>query len=121
MRFTSIIATPLAILRRILGLLLLAIGILGLLLPVLPGWPFIIPAIVLLGRRDPLLRRTHLVVRHALRWLRRHSHPCVRRLGMRLTVEYVRTRTIVLPAIDKTERFWATLSRRHEDTKARST
>jgi uncharacterized membrane protein YbaN (DUF454 family) len=93
-----------AIVRRIVGLILLAIGILGILLPILPGWPFIIPAVVLLGRRDRVVRHTHLVVRYALRMLRRAEHPLIRKLGMRLSLEYVKTRRIVVLAIDATER-----------------
>ncbi|HET8647480.1 MAG TPA: hypothetical protein VFO85_18425 [Vicinamibacteria bacterium] len=94
----------LAFLRRVVGLFLLAVGILGVLLPILPGWPFIIPAVVLLGRRDRVVRMCHLLVRYALRILRRSHIPPIRRLGLRLTAEYVRTRRIVIPAIDATER-----------------
>jgi hypothetical protein len=96
-----------AIVRRVVGLILLAIGILGILLPVLPGWPFIIPAVVLLGRRDRVVRYTHLIVRYALRTLRRARHPLVRKLGMRLSLEYVKTRRMIVPAIDATERAFA--------------
>jgi uncharacterized membrane protein YbaN (DUF454 family) len=71
----------LAILRRALGLILLAIGILGILLPILPGWPFIIPAVVLLGRRDRVLRLAHLLVRGSLRRMRRARHPMLRQAG----------------------------------------
>jgi len=96
---------PLLVLgRRIVGTILLIIGILGWLLPILPGWPFVIPAIVLLGRRDPLLRRMHLVLRHGLRLLRRARQPRVRRLGLRLLDAYRRARATVVPAIDATER-----------------
>jgi hypothetical protein len=95
------------ILRRLIGIIFLIIGILGLLLPILPGWPFIIPAVVLLGRRDRVLRHTHLVVRHALRALRRSNSPTLRSIGMRLSLEYVRTRRVVVPAIDATERAFA--------------
>jgi hypothetical protein len=95
------------IIRRVVGIIFLIIGILGLLLPILPGWPFIIPAVVLLGRRDRVLRLTHLVVRHALRALRRARSPMLRSIGMRLSLEYVRTRRVVVPAIDATERAFA--------------
>jgi hypothetical protein len=90
--------------RRVVGTILLIIGILGWLLPILPGWPFVIPAIVLLGRRDPLLRRMHLVLRLGLRSLRRTRHPRIRRLGLRLLDAYQRARATVVPAIDATER-----------------
>ncbi|MFQ3633515.1 hypothetical protein [Roseiflexus sp.] len=90
--------------RRITGVLLLCTGILGLLLPVLPGWSLIIPGVALLGRRHRLVRLSHLSVRHALRWMRRRRHRHLRRLGWLLTTEYGRTRRIVLPAIVATER-----------------
>lgn len=90
--------------RRVVGTILLIIGILGWLLPILPGWPFVIPAIVLLGRRDPLLRRMHLMLRVGLRLLRRARHPRIRQFGLRLLDAYQRARATVVPAIDATER-----------------
>jgi hypothetical protein len=103
-RVWALIAGPLNIARRVTGVLLLLIGILGLLLPVLPGWPLIIPGVALLGRRDRLVRLSHLSVRYALRWMRRCRQPHLRTLGWRLTAEYGRTRCMVLPAIVATER-----------------
>ncbi len=95
---------PLKIARRITGVFLLTLGILGLLLPVLPGWSLIIPGVALLGRRDRLVRLSHLAVRYALRWMRCSRQPHLRALGRRLTTEYGRTRRLVLPAIVATER-----------------
>lgn len=95
---------PLKIARRITGVFLLMLGILGLLLPVLPGWSLIIPGVALLGRRDRLVRLSHLAVRYALRWMRCSRQPHLRALGWRLTTEYGRTRRLVLPAIVATER-----------------
>ncbi len=103
-RVWASIAGPVKIARRIIGALLLLIGILGLLLPVLPGWSLIIPGVALLGRRDPLVRLSHLAIRYTLRWMRRSRQPHVRALGRRLTTEYGRTRRMVLPAIVATER-----------------
>ncbi len=100
----SLLVRPLAIARRVTGILLLIAGILGLLLPVLPGWSLIIPGVALLGRRDRLVRLSHLAIRYALRWMRRSRQPHLRSLGWRLTMEYGRTRRIVLPAIVATER-----------------
>jgi hypothetical protein len=104
---SRVLRVVIAVVRRAVGLVLLAIGILGILLPILPGWPFIIPAVVLLGRRDRVLRMTHLIVRHALRRLRWAKHPTVRKVGVRLSAEYVKTRRMVVPAIDATERAFA--------------
>jgi len=41
--------------RIALGVLLLILGISGIILPVLPGWPFVIIAIILLGLDTPIL------------------------------------------------------------------
>ncbi|HWQ11293.1 MAG TPA: hypothetical protein VNL77_00760 [Roseiflexaceae bacterium] len=103
----SALVVILVIVRRIVGLFLLAVGILGALLPVLPGWPFIIPAVVLLGRRDRVVRTCHLLARYALRAMRRSRIPPVRRVGLRLTAEYVRARRVAMPAIAATERAFA--------------
>jgi hypothetical protein len=106
-RVAGIFAGTIAVARRVTGLLLLFVGILGLLLPVLPGWPLIIPGVVLLGRRDRLVRLSHLVVRRSLRYLRHSRVRRIRTLGWRLSVEYVRTRRAILPAIAATERAFA--------------
>ncbi|HEU4329160.1 MAG TPA: hypothetical protein VFS21_38835 [Roseiflexaceae bacterium] len=90
--------------RRILGLCCLVIGILGCILPILPGWPFLIPAILLLGRRDPWLRHSHLVLRRSLRLLRRADHPLMRWIGDRLSVEYLRGKRALMPRIVAMER-----------------
>jgi uncharacterized membrane protein YbaN (DUF454 family) len=37
------------LLRRVAGLLLVLLGIVGLLMPILPGWLFLIPGAVMLG------------------------------------------------------------------------
>jgi uncharacterized membrane protein YbaN (DUF454 family) len=103
----ALLSLIIAIVRRIVGLLFLLIGILGLLLPILPGWPFIIPAVVLLGRKDRVLRFSHLVVRWSLRHWRRSQWSWLRRLARFLTQKYVETRRVVVPAIDATERMFA--------------
>ena len=53
-RYTTSI---LALTRRSLGLCFLALGLAGVLLPILPGWPLLLVGGRMLGRRDPLLRR----------------------------------------------------------------
>ncbi|MFO7166576.1 MAG: hypothetical protein DIU80_000965 [Chloroflexota bacterium] len=98
------LTVALLVLRRLTGLVLLAIGVLGLLLPILPGWPFIIPAVVLLGRRNRIVRMLHLMMRYTLRALRRSRSARLRALGWRLSSEYVRARRMVMPAINATER-----------------
>jgi hypothetical protein len=90
--------------RRIVGIICLIIGIAGFVLPILPGWPFIIPAILLLGRRDPWLRKLHLLMRHQLRGLRRSRHAVLRGLGLRLSTEYLRSKRVLNDALHSTER-----------------
>lgn len=36
------------ILRKVIGILLIAIGILGLIFPIVPGWIFLIPGLIIL-------------------------------------------------------------------------
>ena len=93
-----------AFLRRPIGIICLVIGILGWIFPILPGWPFIIPAIALLGRRDRTLRRMHLMLRHVLRSMRRARQQWLRKLGVRSSVEYVRVKKLVTPMIIRAER-----------------
>src|SRR5919205_551340 len=91
-------------LRRIVGIFLLFLSILGAILPIIPAWPFIVPAILLLGRRDRLLRYTHLLLRQALRRLRRARTPLLRHIGVRGSREYVRTKRLLTPMILAAER-----------------
>jgi uncharacterized membrane protein YbaN (DUF454 family) len=45
------------ILRLVTGIFLVLIGILGLLLPIMPGWVFLIPGLVILADFFPPIRR----------------------------------------------------------------
>ena len=94
----------LAFLRRPLGLLCFGVGILGFILPILPGWPFIIPAIVLLGRRDRTLRHSHLLLRRMLRRMRGARPGWLREIGQRSSAEYLRAKHTVGPLIVAAER-----------------
>jgi uncharacterized membrane protein YbaN (DUF454 family) len=104
MRQTYGLIRRLRFLRRPLGAIFLVLALLGFVLPVIPSWPFIIPAVLLLGRRDRWLRYTHLQLRRSLRWLRRSRTNWVRRAGMWLSSEYVRTRRTLTPMIVSAER-----------------
>ncbi len=98
------IAKQAAFLRRPVGLIFLGLAILGFVMPILPSWPFIIPAVALLGRRDRSLRRTHLLLRHGLRVMRRSRQPWLRQVGLRFSTEYVRAKRTLTPAISAAER-----------------
>ncbi|HEY5311012.1 MAG TPA: hypothetical protein VIK18_00790 [Pirellulales bacterium] len=70
-----------AIIRRVAGVLLVLLGIVGLLMPILPGWLFLIPGAVLLGFDVPKMVRllAHLEERYprcgrVLGALRRRLH-----------------------------------------------
>ncbi len=89
--------------RRVLGFLCLIIWALGAILPIIPGWPALIIAVVLLGRRDRTLRFMHLFGRRALRWLRRHPAPWVRSVGLWLSGQYIIARRALTPAIIRAE------------------
>jgi hypothetical protein len=94
----------LGIARRALGFFFLGIGLLGAALPIIPGWPAFILAVMLLGRRDRTLRRLHLVGRHVLRWLRRHPVPPVSSAGLWLSSQYLGMRRLIAPRIIAAER-----------------
>ncbi len=44
-------------LRLVLGLALVVLGVLGLILPIMPGWVFLIPGLIMLGDFFPPVRR----------------------------------------------------------------
>jgi hypothetical protein len=100
----SIIIQLLNSLRWMTGMCFLLLGVLGVILPLVPGLPFFVPAVVLLGRRDRALRFVHLLGRRILRRLRRSRVPLLRYVGMRISIEYVRVRRLVFPAILAAER-----------------
>jgi hypothetical protein len=50
--------------RIILGICMILVGIVGLILPIMPGWVFIIPGLIILGDYFPPIRRL-------LAWARR--------------------------------------------------
>jgi len=90
---------PAHLVRRALGFLFLGIGVAGALLPIIPGWPGLFVAILLLGRRDPTLRKLHLFGRRGLRGLRTSRAPHLRRVGRWLSAQYVGMRRSITPKI----------------------
>jgi uncharacterized membrane protein YbaN (DUF454 family) len=73
-----------SLLRRSLGLSCLALGVAGVLLPILPGWPLLLVCGRLLGPRDPVLRRVLATGHRGLRRLRQAERPLLRRAGIQL-------------------------------------
>lgn len=90
--------------RRVLGVGFLVIWLIGAIFPVIPGWPALLVAIVLLGRRDRGLRYMHLLGRRGLRQLRRTRIGHLRHLGQWLSREYVNLRRAITPRIIAAER-----------------
>jgi hypothetical protein len=68
-------------LRFIVGGGLILLGILGVILPVLPGMPFLILGTLVLGRRSRTLRRGSVWGKRALRRWAAHEGPIVGRIG----------------------------------------
>jgi uncharacterized membrane protein YbaN (DUF454 family) len=58
------------ILRLFSGISLVIVGIIGLILPIMPGWVFLIPGLVILADYFPPVQR---LVEWAKRMARRHS------------------------------------------------
>ena len=94
----------LMLIRRIIGGFFLLLGIIGLIMPILPGWPFLVPGIALLGSRDPWLRFIHLGIIRLLKFIKSRRTPWIRQSGERLFVAYKQTRTVVDPLILRSER-----------------
>lgn len=95
---------PLRLARRALGFLFLIIGLLGAAFPVIPGWPALLVAVLLLGRRDRTLRLLHLAARRALRWARAARAPQLRRLGHWVSTQYLGLRRSLTPRLIAAER-----------------
>jgi hypothetical protein len=68
-------------LRLFVGGGLIVVGILGVILPILPGMPFLILGTLVVGRRSRLLRRASVGGKQLLRRWAAHERPLVGRLG----------------------------------------
>ena len=86
-------------LRQTIGIVAAVLGVIGSAFPILPGWPAFLLAAILLGRRNPVIRRPLLFVRRLLRRLRSTRYSWLRRAGRRLSHLYVATRRVVLPRL----------------------
>lgn len=102
--FTNKPADLWLLLRRVIAIGCLVVWVLGVILPVIPGWPALVLAIILLGRRDRMLRLLHLFGRRSIRWLRRHPVPPVRRVGRWLSRSHYQLRRAITPHLIAAER-----------------
>ena len=102
--FTNKPADLWLLLRRVIAIGCLVVWVLGVILPVIPGWPALVLAIILLGRRDRMLRLLHLFGRRSIRWLRRHPVPQVRYVGHWLSRSYRQLRRAITPHLIAAER-----------------
>jgi hypothetical protein len=82
----------LALLRHIGGWSLILVGLLGFVLPVLPGILLLVLGIVVLGPHDPTLRRIALYIRLGLRRWSQLKQPLLRRIGWKMRHAYGATR-----------------------------
>ncbi len=70
-----------SIVQRAAGWGLITLGISGIVLPIMPGLVFFVLGVVLLGPRNPLLRRAAVLIRLSLRRWCRVRNQAVARLG----------------------------------------
>jgi hypothetical protein len=68
-------------LRPSLGWLCMAVGALGMIFPLLPGIPFLLVGVALVGRRNWVLRWVSVQEKRVLRRWARHPAPIVRGVG----------------------------------------
>jgi hypothetical protein len=68
-------------LRLLVGGGLIVIGILGVVLPILPGMPFLIMGTLIIGRRSRIFRRGSVAGKRFLQRWAAHERPWVARLG----------------------------------------
>jgi hypothetical protein len=81
--------------QRIIGTIVLCIGLVGLFIPLVPIWMLIIPGIALLGHNDPLIRTLHLTGLRLIKSIKGHKIPLIRRIGCMTYDAYRRMRSMV--------------------------
>ncbi len=64
-----------AIFRIAGGLVLVLVGIIGIIMPIMPGWIFLIPGLVILGDYFPPIRRL-------VEWAKRKAHWGMDKVGI---------------------------------------
>jgi len=69
------------LLRQVLGWFFILLGLIGLVLPVLQGVLFLVIGVALVGRRNPLIRRSMLLFKRFLRRWAAARSPLVGKIG----------------------------------------
>jgi hypothetical protein len=83
-------------LRAVLGWFSIALGVLGSIFPVIPGLPFLILGVYLVGHRNRVLRWSRVHIRLIIRWASRSRIPwlrwagCTTRRVQHETMQYMR-------------------------------
>lgn len=85
--------------QRIIGTIVLCIGIVGLFIPFVPIWMLVIPGIALLGRNDPMIRTLHRTGLRLIRSLKGHKTPWIRRIGRMIYDAYRRMQDMMRPML----------------------
>lgn len=86
---------PRSLARRIAGWGMIVLALLGFVLPILPGFVFLMMGILLLGPYDPTLRRTALALRLALRRWSKARQRHIRSVGAFVRRRYRDTRLML--------------------------
>lgn len=86
---------PRSLVRRILGWSLITLAALGVILPVLPGLPFLVIGILFLGPHDPTLRRIAVRLRMLVRRWSQVRQRHLRLIGRWVRRQYRETRLAV--------------------------
>ena len=94
-RARSALSAAWVVARPILGWICIVLGLLGVVLPIFPGMPFLVPGIALVGRRNRLIRWISVACKRTLRRLASLQTPLLKplaRWALRTQHEFSRRR-----------------------------
>jgi len=90
--------------RSTVGWILIALGMTGIILPVIPGVVFFVLGVVVIGPRNPVLRRAAVLLRLALRRWCRVRNQTVARLGWWVRLRHRTVRLAVRERVGQARR-----------------